>query len=107
MRSQPSDVLVPNDQSVLFTPAGMNQFKEQFLGIGKLEFTKATTCQLCIRTGDIENVGVTARHMTLFEMLGNFSLAIISSRKRSTGLGVLYQSAWPQARSSFGFDLSR
>ncbi|QDU61609.1 Alanine--tRNA ligase [Planctomycetes bacterium Pan216] len=71
---RPSDLLVPlNDQSVLFTPAGMNQFKEQFLGIGKTDFTRATTCQKCIRTGDIENVGVTPFHMTFFEMLGNFS----------------------------------
>src|SRR4029079_5222096 len=71
---RPSDVLVPRwDPSVLFTPAGMNQFKNHFLGKCKLEFNPGTQCPTRLSTGDIDNVGRTAYHHTFFEMLGNFS----------------------------------
>ncbi len=73
-----SSSLVPaNDPTLLFTNAGMNQFKDCFLGLEKRGYTRATTAQRCVRAGgkhnDLENVGFTARHHTFFEMLGNFS----------------------------------
>jgi alanyl-tRNA synthetase len=73
-----SSSLVPHgDPTLLFTNAGMNQFKDVFLGLEKREYTRATTAQKCVRAGgkhnDLENVGFTRRHHTFFEMLGNFS----------------------------------
>src|SRR5574340_166011 len=73
-----SSSLVPtNDPTLLFANAGMNQFKDVFLGLEQRDYRRATSCQKCVRAGgkhnDLENVGFTNRHHTFFEMLGNFS----------------------------------
>jgi alanyl-tRNA synthetase len=76
-RVRSSSLLPHGDSTLLFTNAGMNQFKDVFLGLEKRDYTRATSAQKCVRAGgkhnDLENVGFTKRHHTFFEMLGNFS----------------------------------
>ncbi len=71
--AEPASLVPAGDTSVLFTTAGMQQFKPYYLGVETPPATRLTTCQRCFRTSDIENVGKTGRHLTFFEMLGNFS----------------------------------
>jgi len=99
--AEPASLVPAGDPSVLFTTAGMQQFKPYYLGTATPPATRLTTCQRCFRTSDIENVGHTARHLTFFEMLGNFSFgdyfkedAIAWSLELSDELGIDRDRVW-------------
>jgi len=108
LAGEPAGLVPAGDPSVLFTSAGMQQYKPYYLGVETPPATRITTAQRCFRTNDIENVGKTARHLTFFEMLGNFSFgdyfkkeAIAWSLELSDQLGINRDRVWV---SVFGGD---